>query len=204
MRFIRKWSYACATQLAVATNENHQRRSVYYYGFYIVIGALFKLIVLTLAAILTRTLLTTFILFFVFGSLRMFAGGVHMDSFNKCMIVSFALYISGGVLAEYTGTYWNNMGLYGLAGITLICGIYILFKYAPKDTPNKPITDPNNITKFKRLSLTYFFVLIILILVLIGFSLKKYCIAVSFGILFELFTITPVGHKFFNHLSENL
>lgn len=202
MRFIRKWSYACANQLAATTNEDHQRRSIYYYGFYIVLGALFKLTVLALAAVLTDTFSTTFTLFFVFGSLRMFAGGVHMDSFNKCMVVSFALYIAGGLLAEYTNYYWSNVELLVMVGIALIAGLYVLSRYAPGDTPNKPITDPHEIKKFKRLSLIYLFFLIIIILFLIWFGLKKYCIAASIGILFELFTITPVGYEFFNYFND--
>jgi Membrane protein putatively involved in post-translational modification of the autoinducing quorum-sensing peptide len=204
MEFIRKWSYSCAYHLAAATNENHQQRSVYYYGFYIVIGAIFKIAVLAVAAALTKTLLTTFTLFFAFGALRTFAGGVHMESFNKCMIVSFTLYITGGAAAEYTNIYWNTSALLILAAVTLAAGLYALPRYAPRDTPNKRITDISDIEKFKKLSLICLFVLIILIILLIVFGLKKYCIAACLGVLFELFTITSSGYKFFNRLSSTM
>jgi len=126
---------------------------------------------------------------------------MHMDTYNKCLIVSFTIFLSGAAFSEYTDIFWNNEGLFVLAAVALFTGIYILLKYAPKDTPNKRITNPTQINRLKKLSVLYLFILISVIVVLIKLGLEKYAIAACLGILFELFTITPRGHKFFYRIS---
>lgn len=201
MRFVQKWSYSCANHFASVMNENHQRRAIYYYGFYIVIGAVVKGILLILAASLFGVLLPTLLIMFIFGSLRMFAGGYHMDTFNKCMYVSMASYIAAALVAQHTYAYWSGTGLRMLIALTLVSGLYVLLRYAPKDTPNKPVTDPKQRRKLRILSVAYLCLWITITTVLTAFSLNLYVLSLCFGILLELHSITPAGHRFFDRIS---
>ena len=81
MRFIQTMSYKGANYLMKQKQENHEKRRVYYYGFQIVIGGMVKLILLTLLALITQTLKTSVITVLIFSSLRMLAGGYHMDTY---------------------------------------------------------------------------------------------------------------------------
>ena len=85
MRFIQTMSYKGANYLMKQRQENHEKRRVYYYGFQIVIGGMVKLILLTLLALITQTLKASIIIVLIFSSLRMLAGGYHMDSYGKCI-----------------------------------------------------------------------------------------------------------------------
>lgn len=204
MRFVQKWSFICANHLASAMKENHYRRSIYYYGFFIVIGALTKAIILLTVATLFGVLIPTLLIVFVFSSLRMLAGGYHMDTFGRCLFVSMILFIVAAITAKYTYLYWNFIEITILLFVTFLIGLYVLLRYAPKDTPNKPITDPEQIRKFKKLSIIYLIFWFILNSFLTFFDLKMYVLSLSFGILLELFTITPLGHKFFNLIKSGL
>ena len=204
MKFVQKWSYACANHFASVMNETHQKRAVYYYGLYIVIGTLIKGVILVASALLLGTLLPSLLIVFIFGTMRMLAGGYHMDTYGKCLFVSLVLYITLGLITQYTYQYWNYVHIKILIAATFISGLYVLVRYAPKDTPNKPITDPQQIRKYKILSLIYLLVWLIVSIMLAIFELNMYVIALSFGILLELFAITPTGHRFFDKINVAL
>ena len=204
MKFVQKWSYACANHFASVMNETHQKRAVYYYGLYIVIGTLIKGVILVASALLLGTLIPSLLIVFIFGTMRMLAGGYHMDTYGKCLFVSLVLYITLGLITQYTYQYWNYVHIKILIAATFISGLYVLVRYAPKDTPNKPITDPQQIRKYKILSLIYLLVWLIVSIMLAIFELNMYVIALSFGILLELFAITPTGHRFFDKINVAL
>jgi accessory gene regulator B len=88
--------------------------------------------------------------------------------------------------------------------VTFVTGLYIIVRYAPKDTPNKPVTDPIKIRKYKKLSLAYLFIWFIAVIVLAIFKLNLYILSLCFGILLELFTISPTGHRFFDIVKGNM
>ena len=204
MRFVSKWSYTCAKHLTSALNENHQKRAVYYLGFFIVIGAIVKGVTMLSAAFLLGIIIPTLLIVFVFGSLRMIAGGYHMDTYGKCLFVSLGLFILFALIAQYTFMYWNTACIAVLITFTFAVGLYVLIRYAPKDTPNKPITEPQEIRKFKRLSIVYLSVWLIIVAVLTVYKLNLFALALCFGVLLELFTISPTGHKFFDIIKEKL
>jgi len=198
MRFVQKWSYACAKQLAAGLNENHQKRAVYYYGFYIIIGALVKGFFLLSAASVFRVLIPTIVVTFTFASLRVFAGGYHMTTYGRCLFASMGLFIASALIAKHTHEFWSIHMIAVLIAMIFIIGCFILLKYAPKDTPNKPITEPEKIKMYKTLSLTYLFVWGILSALLLYFNYKMVILCMSFAIILELFSVTPIGCKTFS------
>jgi accessory gene regulator B len=204
MRFIRAWSYKCAHYLAQQLNESHERRGVYYYGFQVVIGAVVKGVMLVLAALLAGALIPTIAVTLFFVSLRGIAGGYHMDTYDKCIAVSLAMFVLGGVIVEYSYMYWPSSYVMALAVVTFAAGLYSVIKWAPKDTPNKPIKSPERIRKFKILSIIHIFIWIAAELLLLHFNLKIYALAGCIGILLAIFIISPVGHRFFDMLSGRM
>jgi len=83
MRFINALSYKSADYLMRQMNGNHESRRVYYYGFQIVIGALFKGLLLLLLAFITGTMLPALTIVAAFVILRSIAGGYHMKTYGN-------------------------------------------------------------------------------------------------------------------------
>lgn len=204
MRFVNKWSYACAKGLAEVLNENHQRRRAYNFGFQVVIGESVKFIIIFIVSIILGVFIPTLIVTSAFVALRMIAGGYHMDTQGKCLLVSLGLFITASLIAKYTYYQWNTLQLAVLILITFITGLYALIRYAPRDNPNKPITDPDKIRKFKKISLIYLFVWLVVIVILTFLGMNLIAISLGFGVLLELFIITPTGHKFFDLIKYGL
>lgn len=204
MRFVLKWSYACAKHLANALNENHNKRSVYYYGFYVLFGTLVKGFILISVSLLLGIFIPALLTVTVLASLRLFAGGYHFDTYGKCLLVSMALTVATALISQYTHPYWSMAAVAIFLFLVFTLSLYMLIKYAPKDTPTKPITDPADIIKFKRLSIIYLGILLIICCVLSALGLKMYVMAICFGVLLEIFSITPAGHNFFNIIKVGL
>ncbi len=204
MRFVDKWAYACAYQLAGVLNENHQRRAVYYYGFIIIFGSLVKGLALTVVSLLLGIFRPIVIIAIAFGLLRLVAGGYHMDTYGKCLLVSMVLFISAGVTAQYSVLYWKTAHLITLISVVFVFGLYAIIRYAPRDTPNKRITEIAEIRKFKRLSLIYLGVWLTVTAGLVVLGFRMAVLALCFAVSLEIFTIIPTGQRFFDFIKEGL
>lgn len=202
MKFVKKCSFACANQFSIAMNEGHQKRSVYYFSFQVILGGLVKNIILFSIALLFGVFIPTLIIAIIFSSLRMLAGGYHMDTYGKCLFVTISMFILASIVAGYTYIYWSLLHISVLITVTLLLGLYLLIKYAPKDTPNKPINDRKKIHMYKMYSIIFFIMLLMLTIIFAVYSMKLYSITICFAILMELFTLSPIGYKFFNSIKN--
>lgn len=201
MRFIHTWSYKCAHYLMHQQGENHERRRVYYYGIQIIIGAIVKGVLLVSIGLLLGILKPTLVAVLVFASLRVLAGGYHMHTYGKCIVASLALFIFAGLITQYTYQYWHTSHVIVFTALVFLLGLFVILKWAPADTPNKPITDPGEIRKFKILSTLHIIVWVCLSTVFIVLGHNMLVIAGSFGLILEVFTVSPIGHRFFGFIS---
>lgn len=201
MTFINKWSYRLAKNLSSALGETHQKRAVYYYGFQIIIGAIVKGILMSIVAIALGTLTQTVIVLTSFGLLRVVAGGYHMSSYNKCIAASIALFATAGLIAKYTYMYWTQEMFIVFILLTFSGGMLCLLKWAPRENPNRPITQQQEIRKLKFSSVVIFFILILVSSVLFFQNTKQIAFACLLGVILSLFIITPLGYSFFSFIS---
>ena len=200
MRFVQKLSYSCAKYLSHMLDEDNQKKAVYYYGFQIAIGSIVKIITLIAISIAFGVLLPALIISISFTLLRKVAGGCHMKTYGKCLVVTIGLFIAAALLAQYTHQYWGVEGIVILFTLTFITGIYLIIKYAPKDSPNRLITDLKERRRFRNLSIIYMLVWLALVVVLTMYGMKMHILALCFSVLLELFGITPIGHRFFEKI----
>ncbi len=204
LRFINKWSYSCAKGLSSVLEESHQKKAEYYFGFQVAIGSIVKTGLLIAVSTVFGVLLPTLIVSITFALLRKVAGGYHMDTYGKCLLVSIGFFVAAALIAKHTYAYWSITWLIILITIIFIIALHILIKYAPKDTPNRLITDSQEKLRFKKLSVLYICVWLIVVTILTVLGLKMYTLLLCFSVLQELFAITPTGHKFFDIIKNGL
>ncbi|HEX9059473.1 MAG TPA: accessory gene regulator B family protein [Clostridia bacterium] len=204
MRFIQSWSYACASYVSSQMNETHEKRRVYYYGFQVIIASLVKGFLLVAFAALTGSFAATISVMLSFASLRVIAGGYHMNTYGKCATMSIGLFVISGCIAQYTYHLWNLWSLIVLVIFSLMVSSILLFKWAPRDTPGRPITDPGEIKKFRFFSAVYLLIWCALVSILTYFNYYLYSIAICFGLLMEAFIITPAAFSLLDKISEKM
>jgi accessory gene regulator B len=201
MKFVRISSYKCAYYLAGQNGEDHRKRGIYYYGFQIIIGGIVKISLLTGLATLFDIVVPTAVFLIYFASLRVLAGGYHMDSYGRCAIISIIMFMLAGALAKYGWRYLDTAFLAVLITVTFLLGLYVIIRWAPQGTHNNPITRPAKIRRLKKLSL---FQNIVWLAVSIYFLINGYYMIVfagCIGILLALFIISPAGYAFFDFIS---
>ena len=201
MKFINVLSYNCAEYLTKQLNHSHEKKRVYYYGFQIVIGEIVKFSLLILITLLLGVFLPTFTVLIFFGALRVVAGGYHMDNYTKCMVTSFGIFILLGFLVKFTYQYYSLGLLAVLSAVTFVTALIAVIKWAPADTPFKPITKPKQIKRLKILSILMVFIWMAIDCILIIYSINFYVLAGCLGMLMAAFIVSPAGYRFFDFIS---
>lgn len=202
MKFINKWSYGLANYMAEQLGHNHEKRHVYYYGFQIIIGGIVKFLVLLLATLITGIFLSTFTTLLFFGALRVPGGGYHMGSYVRCMVASSLMFMLSGFIVEYTCSLWSQGMLAALAAAVFLTALLVAWKWAPADTPYKPINKPGQIRALKSISVIVVFLWAGAEAILIVKGLSFASLAGSLGILTAAFIISPAGYRFFDFISD--
>ena len=201
MRFIDALSYKLAHSLTAELNHTHEKKRIYYYAFQVLIGGIVKAILLVLITLLLGIFHSTFTVLFFFALLRVVAGGYHMDNYTRCMVTSFGIFIILGFLVKYTHIYLSSEMLMGISALAFIAALFSSVKWAPADTPYKPINNPEKIKNLKIISIIVVVLWLAADIVLISSKLSFYVLAGCFGMLMAAFIISPAGYRFFDFIS---
>ncbi len=201
MRFIDVWSYKCAYFLTKQLGESHEQRRVYYYGFQILIGGIVKAIVFLSLSYITGVLVPVIATLVFFGFIRTVAGGYHMDKFDRCLVTSLVIFIGAGFIVKYAGPQLSTLLLSILTGIVFVLALFVLIKYAPSDTPYKPIVNPVKRKRLKIISIINLFIWLVVNSLLLYNDRKMFATAGFIGVLLALFIVSPAGYAFFDVIS---
>lgn len=141
--------------------------------------------------------LPTFIIMTIFTVLRVYAGGVHLSTFNKCFGAMIVCFLSLGWIVTKI-----HINLESIILGYIIC-IYLSYKYAPQERQDKSDKDCDNGNVKKYKTMLFVTVCGILSMVLVG-SYQLISLSIFFGVLLEIFTITPIGTKLFKWIDGKI
>jgi accessory gene regulator B len=148
----------------------------------------------------------TMVLVLTAGIFRVVSGGEHCQAFYRCLIGGTVVFLLLGYLAKVLMSvtrYEGTTFLIVLVSFMLVTAI--ISKYAPGDTEDKPITEEFEIIRFKRLSLLVavgFFIMVVLFLIFEVYT--ELILPVIMGLLWQVFTITPLGYRFIRGIDSVL
>ena len=160
----------------------------YVYGTELLFITIIKFVGLFILAYMLGLIKEALVFIIAFSTLRNQAGGVHSDSFLRCLIVTNIVTFTSIFLVKYLLVDFATI----LVPILLILSLIIVFKYAPIDTPNRTLND-TEIQKFKRRSRGVVVIgsaIIIINLILFSSSIVYSAIAAT-GFFCEAVTLTP-------------
>ncbi len=181
LRYVKLFAYISAKWLQTARQESHKYRYNYYYGFQIIYGAANKAILLVLLGLLFQILPQVLIVTLTFAILRVWAGGLHFDSYTKCAYISLFSLIIMGLMAKH-------IQLDQITNITIFSLVFITFLiYAPVENKNRPLKGNEKI-KFKVIAISLLFILFVL-------SILISSNPIVFGVLLAGLISLPVVNK---------
>lgn len=118
-------------------NGQSEDKEIYEYGLQILLNTVFSIGIVLLIGGIINEFCGTAMFLLCYCSLRLFAGGLHANSNNRCMIIFIGGYILVSYILEYTEVILNIW----VISIAVLFNICILM-WAPVDVPNNQIPTP--------------------------------------------------------------
>ncbi|AGL01892.1 accessory gene regulator ArgB-like protein [Desulfoscipio gibsoniae] len=197
---INSWSVKVAGYIGKELDLDDKTMAIVSYGIEVIIGALIKFTVFIIVPWMLGVLVEFMVAYFSFAILRIVAGGVHCSKFYRCLIVSVTSYLAIAFIAIYISSYALPYTYQEIYWGILVFSFLVVITKAPVDVQEKPIINPK-----RRLCLKIASCLVVGLYMLISvywhFEDKIY-VASGLGILFQVFSVTKSGAKFFKLVDQ--
>ena len=158
---------------------------VYYYGFQIIIGGINKFLILIIPGLLLNILPQLLLTTISFASLRIWTGGLHLDSYTKCTYISLLSFTITALLSKYI--ILNQF----ISMLIFLSVLFLILIYAPIEHKNKPIKE-NKKLRFKIIAL---FVLSTLTIINMFTNNTIISNSIIYGVLLVGLISTPFANK---------
>lgn len=194
-----------AGYMARELDIDSRRESRLAFGLELILGEILKFICLLLLAWLLGILPEVLVLSLAAMILRLASGGAHCSEYYRCLIGGTLCFLLLGGAAQALTSVMNKEHLILTAGVSFILCAAALWRYAPGDNVNKPITSAAEKKKFKCLSLIIASGYGLTMPVLANFhNLSMFVLPLALGMVEQSFTVTPRGYRFIHWVDRIL
>lgn len=202
MKILRKFAYISANYIKKSNNSTNESKRILYFGFQAIYGDLIKLFIVLCISLLLQSLLPVLTLTFSFTFLRRYAGGFHMNTELKCIIATVCFFVIPGTIISRVGFMLYPWKLIGIHTVFFVVCLLLLIKYSPRDCVNRPIDDSEAII-FKKKSIRDFIFLTLISIILAFLGQLILSISILAGIVIEIFSLVPIGYRFFELINSS-
>lgn len=193
---IEEISRIIAFKISSRISLKNEEREIVEYGLKVFLSEVFSLSILFIVLFVTGLIKTGMSILIAAGVLRKFSGGAHCSSPMRCTILGVMTVPLFAFSVERLLIFGENK-LLAAAVCLFVLNLFTCLKYAPADSPQKPI---NEVPK-KRLKRGALLLILITSSVLIAGYFSHYIdisflLAVSAGFFYQSITLTPAGYRF--------
>lgn len=188
--------------IAIELKLDEDKKKVIAYGTFVLMQTIISILLLILFGIIFKCTMEALIISFTVSILRKYSGGVHASSSGRCALLGTMICIGGALLIIHL--LYPVIDIRLLIITELIAFIYSYFttvKLVPVDNPKKPIKSIKKKEKMKKISLTIvtiYLIIISLCIFLWVYTGKNifviYSLCIELGLLWQVFTLTSMGH----------
>lgn len=198
-----------AQKISTELNYDEEKSAVISYGLFAFLQILASLSIVALLGVLLGVVFQALVVSFVSSILRQYSGGVHATRPSICLIIGTIATILITMTAHYLVLLISIEYLITIIAIVMAISYYMIFKYAPVDSPAKPIKTQSKRKKMKKLSLIILSIYVVFIFALIIAHLVNrdilyvefaMCICLATG--WQVFNLTIKGHRFLKKLDS--
>lgn len=165
---------------------------IYRYGLDLLSATIIKIVGLGIIALLLGVVKETFLFIICFSSLRIQAGGIHANTLLKCFIMTVVLTFGSIYLV---GLLTKDQYIY-FQVLSILLSIILVFRYAPIESSNKPLTNEEGVLyKSRSMATVVIWGIIILMINILYGSKTHFGNIASIGLLTESLTLLPLRLK---------
>ena len=197
------WVRKLANKVAASQGFDAEQESVVAYGLLAIVQVVLTVTLALAAGLLIHAPAEAMIVCFSVSILRRFSGGAHADSFGFCTGITVVICTLFAFLAKWLAGYMTALILMLVALAVYAFAYTAIHKYAPVDSPNKPIKTERKRLQMRRgcyQTVTTYAVLQFLF-IMIGIwhpQWRSISISLILGVAWQVFTLTNVGNTLFN------
>ncbi|MDO7788852.1 accessory gene regulator ArgB-like protein [Desulforamulus aquiferis] len=151
---------------------------------------------IVLASLILGNLNETIIVLIAAAAMRLASGGAHCTTALHCTLAGTLIFPTLGFIPKY---YHIESSM--ILIIPIIISFVFILKYAPAESPGKPLTSKKYIKKMYRISIIISLIITALAMYLL--PLRGYIsVALVTGLFWQSLTITPFGYKIISYLDR--
>lgn len=180
---------------------DEERTEIVEYGIISLLLFVFPLFFILLFCWMLRILSEGLSVALTAAFLRSVTGGAHLSSPYRCIILSTLVPILLGLLGRFLAPFTPQGMMVGILIAAVIWGFYIIHNYAPAEVEEKPLR-PERRGVYLRLSFVFAALWALFSAYLIWIKAGSIFLAVVFGYLWQLTTLTPFGFSIYQALSR--
>lgn len=196
---LHKLAQRIAEYLSQELSLDNSRKEIITYGLEAVLGAIVKLFAFITIPLFLGVFPQTWVALATSAFFRFPTGGAHCTAFYRCLIGSLFTFIFLGALAKITVDFFPVNSIFG---ISIILGLFAVMFWVPADTMAKPVTRKSDKRKAQLCS---YAILFFYILFWFYYNIPQdLLLAASFGLLTQVFTVTPLGYRTMEKLDQVL
>lgn len=191
-----------ARKLSDELNLDKEQYEIISYGIFALVQIIISIAAVAFFGFLFGVIVQALVVSFSTSILRQFSGGVHAGKPTVCLIIGTAISVLVAVIIKISSVYMMFAHFVFIMFISYSICFYIIYKYAPVDSPAKPITKAAKRKKLKKISFfivtSYFIISIIFIasyLYTHNMTYLIYMLDICGGMLFQVFSLTIIGHR---------
>lgn len=170
------------------------------YGAEILLGGLIKLILVFGLSFLFGFPKIMLIIVLTTGFFRILSGGAHCTAYYRCLLLSLMIFLGIGFLLKTAQPYLlliNRNYLF----IPFIFCLYWITRWAPVAPENKPLKNEKSRMDRKKITLTAAAILLLLLYIEAS---KWWTWPIAISLLWQCFTLCPIGQKVIDKLDYQL
>ena len=207
MDSVKKISANIAIYLKDKLNLEEEKYEVIEYGLHGFFNMIVSVLFIILFGSIFGTLWESVLISFAGAILRKSSGGAHASKELNCIIIGVIVSLIPAIV--FVNSDFNIINTIIFISLMFLVSTLLVYKLAPVDSANKPIKSEKKIKRLKKGSLItlgiYMTLVITNVLLSIKFNYKNliiYSLCISFGALWQSFTLTKLGHIVLNLLDS--
>lgn len=211
MSIIEKTSKAIASRISKSLSMDSDREEVIAYGAFILFQTCLSILAIAIFGAMFKVLFEVLLISFSAATLRKFSGGVHASTPLSCALLGMLIF---GVLALLVKNIFIYIDFKYLIVLVILAYFYVFFimiKYSPVGSVNKPLKNEANRTRLKRQSVKCVTCLLFICIVLIAIYIKtnfsyliSIVVCITAGIVWQSITLVSLGHLIIEKLDKLL
>lgn len=202
-----KWVRRRVRRMAETMKFDPEKEAVVAYGLIAIVQIAVTLLLVLALGFLVGAPVEALIICLSVSLLRRYSGGAHAHDADFCTLLTTVYCTLTAALSKALGQAYDPWAMAAATAAVYVAAFLIVIRYAPVDSPNKPIHTEQKRQRMRRGSLITLalYGAASVLFFLFGFRLAwvhSYGISLLLGVGWQAFTLTPLGSVLLNWLNE--